>query len=184
MDVCPNRPPELEDHISWFGILPPSVMVKIDGQNYFFLFSDDQLWSDGAQPISNSLMSTNAAFLVALVVLIAAGEGALSSETRSGSLTGLFSCTETCKCFPRKFSSFVDHVPGQHGLDVDKGTECLGDSHFLYCNSCPPNRDANGKHMKTPESKGSWSAARGGGAGRGEGSAGWGDGWVVEVRDA
>ena len=94
-------------------------------------------------------MRANGAFLVALVVLLAAGDGVLPSEASSSSLTDLFSCSD-CNFGPRKFSSFVNHVRGRHGVDVKKGKAGLGDSHFVYCNSCPRSRDAHGKHMKTP----------------------------------
>ena len=91
-------------------------------------------------------MRANGAFLVALVVFLAAEDGVLPAETSSGSLTDLYSCSD-CKLAPRKFSSFVNHVRGKHGVDVKKGTGVFGD---VYCNSCPRSRDAKGKRMKSP----------------------------------
>jgi len=52
-------------------------------------------------------MRANAAILVVLAVLLAGAEGVRSSETISGPLTDLFSCSE-CKLGHRKLSSFVE----------------------------------------------------------------------------
>ena len=63
-------------------------------------------------------MRAHAAILVVLAILLATGDGVWSSETSSGSLTDLFSCTE-CKLGHRKLSSFVEL--GKHGSDINKG---------------------------------------------------------------